>query len=128
MYLTQEQGYDIFTASKIYSRAYKRMGRIISKEFNRDFEAYASIAFENNFVKFDINHDRLYLRKTGEELNGDIFAKAYTVNRLGAFASKYLEINSYLEQYMTGDISLQELNNLIDSFKKTNAEYLKEGS
>ena len=75
-----------------------------------------------------IKSERLYLRNTGQELTGDTFAKAYTVNRISNFASKYTEVNDKLQEYMTGDISLQQLNDYIDYFKKTNAEYNKEGS
>ena len=124
----EQKGYDVFTASKIYNRAYSRIGKVIDKAFNRDFETYASLVYKNNFVKFDIKSERLYLRNTGQELTGDTFAKAYTVNRLSNFASKYTEVNDKLQEYMTGDISLQQLNDYIDYFKKTNAEYNKEGS
>ena len=128
IYLMEEKGYDIFTAGKIYARAYKRIGKSISQDFNREFETYASLAYNNNFVKFDIKSNRLYIRKTGETLNSDTFAKAYTVNRLSNFASKYSEVNYDLQRYIEGEISLEELNRNIEEFKRTNAEYLKEGS
>ena len=123
------KGYDEFTASKLYARAYKRLSpSMLAEGYNRNFEAYASIAFENNFVKFDIKNNRLYYVKTGEEVSSANFQMNYTRERLSSLANKYETVETYLEQYENGQISLQQLNKNIADFKKSNSEYHKEGS
>lgn len=125
--LMNNYGYDVLTASKIYNRAVKRI-TTMTDEWNAEFQAYASLVYDNNFIKFDIKSNRLYFRKTNEDVTTERFQKAETLNRLSNMASKYLEVNNILQDYLNGDISLQELNNKIEFFRRTNAEYLKEGS
>lgn len=125
--LMNNYGYDPLTASKIYNRAVKRI-TTMTDEWNAEFQAYASLVYDNNFIKFDIKSNRLYFRKTNEDVTTERFQKAETLNRLSNMASKYLEVNNILQDYLNGDISLQELNNKIEFFRRTNAEYLKEGS
>lgn len=123
------EGYDSLTASRLYHRAYQKLSpKLLATDFNREFEAYASLVVKNNFIKFDIRRDKLYVLKTGEEVNSNTFAKAHTINRLSSLGAKYLEVNEYIEQYIRGDITLNELNEKIRQFKKSNAEYHKEGS
>ena len=122
------RGFDSYTASKIYERAYKRVGSLVSKDYNREFETFMSIASDKNFVKFDIKGNRLYIRSTGEDAKPDTFAKSMTINRVSNLAAKYLEVNDIVEDYIRGDITLNELNQRIKEFKKSNAEYQKEGS
>ena len=123
------RGYDALTASRLYERAYKRLSSsVISKGFDRAFETYASLTQENNFIKFDIKNNRLYYRKTGEDVSSETFEKSYTRDRLGALAGKYDTIEEYVEEYEAGEITLTELNEKIRQFKRTNSEYHKEGS
>lgn len=124
----QEHGFDTYTASKIYARAYKRTENSISKGFNIDFETYASIAYSSNFIKYDIKGDRLYIRKTGEDISTSSFEKEYTNKRLAIFAGKYSQIQHYVDLYNRDVISLENLNFLIEGFKLINADYWKEGS
>ena len=123
------RGYDALTASRLYDRAYKRLSSsILSNGFDRAFETYASLTQENNFIKFDIKNNRLYYRQTGEDVSSETFERSYTRNRLEALASKYDTIEQYIEEYESGEITLKELNEKIRQFKKSNAEYHKEGS
>lgn len=123
------RGYDAFTASRLYDRAYKRLSSsILSKGFDRAFETYASLTQENNFIKFDIKNNRLYYRQSGEDISSENFEKSYTRDRLGALAKKYDTVESFVEEYENGEITLNELNEKIRQFKKSNAEYHKEGS
>lgn len=123
------RGYDALTASRLYDRAYKRLSSsILSKGFDRAFETYASLTQENNFIKFDIKNNRLYYRQTGEDVSSATFERSYTRNRLEALAGKYDTVEQYIEEYESGEITLNELNEKIRQFKKSNAEYHKEGS
>ena len=123
------RGYDSYTASKLYERAYKRLSSsVLSKGFDRNFETYMALVNENNFIRFDIKGNRLYYIDTGIDVSTENFEREYTKSRLSAFSSKYETINEYVNLYESGEISLNELNNLIKEFKKTNAEYHKEGS
>ena len=123
-----DKGYDSYTASKIYDRAYKRVGSILSKGFDRDFETYMSIVSNKGVISFDIKNNRLYYVNTGEEVKSETFERNYTSKRLENFANKYSEVYFWLEEYNAGQISLNELNERIKHFKKANAEYHKEGS
>lgn len=123
------KGYDAYTASRLYERAYKRLSyKLLSHGFDRNFEAYMAIANENNFIRFDIKNNRLYYVDTGVDVSSEDFEKEYTKSRLSAFSNKYDTIQNYVESYDRGEITLKELNDLIRDFKKTNAEYHKEGS
>lgn len=122
------RGYDSYTASKIYDRAYTRVGSIISKGFNREFETFMSIASDTNFVNFDIKGNRLYYTDTGEDVKSETFERRYTTDRLREFAKKHIDVQRKLDEYILGKITLQELNDYVAEFKKTNQEYLKEGS
>lgn len=123
------RGYDEFTASKIYLRAYKRLAPSkLSTGYNRNFEAYASIVFENNFIKFDIKNNRLFYVDTGKDVSTTTFERNYTINRLEKFGKKYFDVRMMINEYEEGKISLNELNNFIKDFKKNNREYHKEGS
>lgn len=123
------KGYDTLTASRLYERAYKRLSySVLSKGFDRDFETYMSLVSETNFIRFDIKHNRLYYVDSGEDVSSLDFEKRYTVDRLSAFAKKYSTIEDYINMYKNGDITLNELNELIKRFKKENQEYHKEGS
>ena len=123
------KGYDAYTSSKLYDRAYKRLTKsVMSKGFDRAFETYAALTQENNFITFDIKNNRLYYRDTGEDVSSKDFEKSYTRSRLSNFAKKYDMIEEYLEQYENGDMSLNELNRKIEDFKRKNQEYHKEGS
>lgn len=122
------RGYDSYTASKIYERAYKRVGSLVSKDYNREFETFMSISSDKNFIQFDIKGNKLFIKDTGEDAKPETFAKAMTLNRVSNLAAKYLEVNDIVEDYIRGNISLNELNQKIKEFKKSNAEYQKEGS
>ena len=101
------KGYDALTASKLYERAYNRLPpSMLSTGFDRDFETYASLIYENNFVKFDIRSNRLYYRKTGEDVSSATFERSYTRNRLEALSNKYDTIKQYIEEYESGEITI----------------------
>lgn len=122
------RGYDPLSASKLYEKAYKRLGKVLSPEFNREYEAYMSLASSKNVISFDIKNDRLYISKTGEDVSTETFSKAITLNRVSNLAAKYLEVDDLVESYLRGDITLDDLNKGIAEFKKHNAEYQKAGS
>lgn len=129
-YIENKYHYDTYTASKIYNRALNRLEKMISSDFNLEFETYASIVFKENFVRFDVKSERLY-NKSWEEINEmtkEEFEKEYTNDKLRELASKYIDVQAYLNIYNGGQISLQELNDLIKEFKETNSKYAKEGS
>ena len=124
-----DRGYDPLTASKLYARAYRRLTKsVMSKGFNREFEAYMSLVSGTNFIRFDIKNDRLYYVNTGEEVSTENFERTYTRDRLSGLAGKYGQIEAYLQEYEEGRLTLSELNNLIATFKRTNQDYHKEGS
>ena len=123
------KGYDEFTASRLYARAYERLKpSVLSSGFNREFEAYMSLVSDKNFIRFDIKKNRLYFVDTGDEVSTYSFEKRYTTERLKAFSNKYFEVRMMIEEYEEGKITLQELNNFIKNFKKNNSDYHKEGS
>ena len=123
------RGFDEFTASKLYARAYKRLTKsVLSSGFDRYYETYMALVSEKNFIRFDIKNNRLFYVDTGEEVSSDTFERNYTTRRLENFANKYSDVWFWLEEYNAGQISLNELNERIKAFKKANAEYQKAGS
>ena len=123
------EGYDSFTASKLYARAYRRLNyHLLSQGFDRHFEAYMSLVSDKNFIKFDIKSNRLYFVDTGEEVSTANFERKYTLDRLENLGRKYIEVQSDMDEYAIGNISLEELKRRIELFKLHNKEYHKEGS
>lgn len=129
-YIENKYHYDTYTASKIYNRALNRLEKMISSGFNLEFETYASIVFKNNFVKFDIKSEKLYDKSWNElkDLSKEEFEKEYTNEKLRELSNKYIDVQAYLNMYNGGQISLQELNDLIKDFRETNLQYAREGS
>lgn len=124
-----EKGYDSFTASKLYERAYKRLTpSLMSQGFDRYFEAYMSLVSDKNFIRFDIKNNRLYYLDTGNDVSKSTFEKKYTIDRLKNFSEKYFDVRMMIEEYEEGKITLDELNKFIKDFKKNNSDYHKEGS
>lgn len=123
------KGYDAFTASKLYVRAYSRLSaKMLSTGFDRHYEAYRALVGENNFIRFDIKNNRLYYVNNGIDVSTETFEKEYTKSRLSSFADKYDTIKDFIRQYDNGEITLNELNEKIKRFKKENQDYHKEGS
>ena len=123
------RGYDEFTASRLYARAYKKLtSKVMSSGFDRSFETYMALVSEKNFIRFDIKNDRLYYVDTGQDVSTSSFERKYTTARLENLADKYFDVRMMVEEYENGKISLQELNDFIKKFKMNNPEYHKEGS
>lgn len=54
------------------------------------------------------------------------FEQRYTVNRLKNMANAYDEVKILLNDYLSGNMTLDELTDEIEDFKKTNSKYLSQ--
>lgn len=116
----------------------------IAKEFNRIASALyrefneTEIKFRGKYRQTDIYAEtyRLMMNiptSTQEMFTQDLklksgldFEKLYVNERLMNMGRKYEEVSKLINQYNDGEISLQQLNDKIADFKKTNEQYLKE--
>ena len=120
-------------APKEVAKEFNRIAKILYREFN-DTE----IKFRGKFRQTDIYAEtyRLMMNiptSTQEmftnnlQLKGNIdFEKTYVNERLNNMGRKYGEVADYIKEYNENKISLQQLNDKIADFKKTNEQYLKE--
>lgn len=58
--------------------------------------------------------------------NIDLTLQEYVKSRFANMASKYSQINEYLDWYLDGEITYQEFMELVKDFRQENKDYLKE--
>lgn len=100
----------------------------IGKEYDR---LYKIVKRQYGSLDLDLRLEKLtYQFVTGQKQritapNTEIFERRYTEQRLKNFSQKYSSIKEYLDWYSSGEITLDELEELIDDFKNRNLGYLQ---
>lgn len=103
----------------------------IGKEFDR---LYKIVVRQYGGLDLDLKLEKLtYQFVTGQKQritarNTELFERKYTAERMRNFANKYEPIKEYLNWYMQGEITLGELEELVDDFKNIDRRYLTSGS
>ncbi|MBO7693995.1 MAG: hypothetical protein J6T10_15355 [Methanobrevibacter sp.] len=126
-------GYSPELANILWERAYRkalRKARIegVGTDFNISREVYAS-TFYNGSQLFEIDVQEISpLVNIAEQFKGQDIEKAFTEARFGNMAKKYGEVQDYLEQYKSGQISYKQFRAKVKMFRDSNIEYQKAGS
>lgn len=132
--LQARYGYDRNMAEKQWENAYRKALRRARKagvgtDFNVAREVYSSTfyrgsqLFEIKFNDFSPN-----VKIAEEYANVDDLEKAFTERRFKNMATKYKDVNKWLNQYKRGRISYQTFRERVKNFRDTNLEYQRAGS
>lgn len=132
--LQARYGYDRNMAEKQWENAYRKALRRARKagvgtDFNVAREVYSSTfyrgsqLFEIKFNDFSSN-----VNIAEEYANVDDLEKAFTERRFKNMATKYKDVNKWLNQYKRGRISYQTFRERVKNFRDTNLEYQRAGS
>lgn len=100
-----------------YGKEYDRMYKLVKRKYG---ELNLNLKIEKLTYQFVTGKKQ---RITAYNL--ETFKRKYTAERMQRFASKYKEVREILDWYLSGEITLQELDDLIDDFKNRNMGYIK---
>lgn len=132
--LQARYGYDRNMAEKQWENAYRKALRRARKagvgtDFNVAREVYSSTFYRGSQL-FDINFNDFSpnVNIAEEYANVDDLEKAFTERRFKNMATKYKDVNKWLNQYKRGRISYQTFRERVKNFRDKNLEYQRAGS
>lgn len=132
--LQARYGYDRNMAEKQWENAYRKALRRARKagvgtDFNVAREVYSSTFYRGSQlfeIKFNDFSPNVSIAE--EYANVDDLEKAFTERRFKNMATKYKDVNKWLNQYKRGRISYQTFRERVKKFRDSNLEYQRAGS
>lgn len=132
--LQARYGYERNMAEKQWENAYRKALRRARKagvgtDFNVAREVYSSTFYRGSQlfeIKFNDFSPNVSIAE--EYANVDDLEKAFTERRFKNMATKYKDVNKWLNQYKRGRISYQTFRERVKTFRDSNLEYHRAGS
>lgn len=128
--LEERYGYAQDMAKKVWRSIYRQSlyrarKKGVTKDINISREVYSSLFYGGQQL-FDINMLGVLpkARVSKQFENVDNLQEIFTQARFKGMADKYSEVNEMMQRYKSGQISYKEFRQGVETFRKTNRQYM----